>query len=93
MSGQGSGSGGQHRSDRLVKGKAVAYTLESSPDTDDEYGAMEDTHTRADSVIARNLQGHFDAKAAGIVAGAARPSPGPSITIGGSVDTDGKILN
>ena len=33
----------------------MAYTLEGSSDTDDEYEAMENAHTRADSVIARNL--------------------------------------
>uniref|UniRef100_A0A2N9HUX7 Aminotransferase-like plant mobile domain-containing protein n=1 Tax=Fagus sylvatica TaxID=28930 RepID=A0A2N9HUX7_FAGSY len=38
MSDRGSGSGGHRRSDRLAKGKAVAYAPESSPDTDDEYG-------------------------------------------------------
>uniref|UniRef100_A0A2N9IE52 Aminotransferase-like plant mobile domain-containing protein n=1 Tax=Fagus sylvatica TaxID=28930 RepID=A0A2N9IE52_FAGSY len=42
MSDRGSGSGGHRRSDRLAKGKAVAYAPESSPDTDDEYDAMED---------------------------------------------------
>uniref|UniRef100_A0A2N9I3T6 Aminotransferase-like plant mobile domain-containing protein n=1 Tax=Fagus sylvatica TaxID=28930 RepID=A0A2N9I3T6_FAGSY len=57
MSGQGSGRGGQRRSDRLAKGKAVAY----APDTDDEYAAMEDPRTRDDSVIARNLQEELDA--------------------------------
>ena len=81
MSGQGSGNGGQRRSDRLVKGKAVAYTLESSPDTDDEYNAMEDVRTHADSTIARNLQAELDAEAAGIAAGAARPPSKPGITI------------
>uniref|UniRef100_A0A2N9H9I5 Aminotransferase-like plant mobile domain-containing protein n=1 Tax=Fagus sylvatica TaxID=28930 RepID=A0A2N9H9I5_FAGSY len=61
----GSGSGGQRRSDRLAKGKAVAYVPESSPNTDDEYDAMEDVRTRADSAIARNLQAELDAEAAG----------------------------
>uniref|UniRef100_A0A2N9IQ76 Aminotransferase-like plant mobile domain-containing protein n=1 Tax=Fagus sylvatica TaxID=28930 RepID=A0A2N9IQ76_FAGSY len=42
MSGQGSGSGGPRRSDRLAKGKAVLYEPDSPPDTDDEYDAMED---------------------------------------------------
>uniref|UniRef100_A0A2N9HWK6 Uncharacterized protein n=1 Tax=Fagus sylvatica TaxID=28930 RepID=A0A2N9HWK6_FAGSY len=45
MSDRGSGSGGHRRSDRLAKGKAVAYAPESSPDTDDEYDAMEDVRT------------------------------------------------
>ena len=71
MSGQGCGSRGQRRFDRLVKGKAVAYAPESSPDTDDEYDVMEDVCTRADSAIARNLQAELDAEAAGIAAGAA----------------------
>jgi hypothetical protein len=71
MSGQGSGSGGQRRSDCLAKGKAVAYAPESSPNTDDEYDAMEDVRTRADSAIARNLQAELDAEAAGIAASAA----------------------
>jgi hypothetical protein len=89
MSGQGSGSGGQRRSDRLAKGKAVAYAPESSPDTDDEYNTMEDPRTHADSVIARNLQEHFDAEAASVAAGEARPPPGPGITIGGSARSSG----
>ena len=45
MSDRGSGSGGHRRSDRLAKGKAVAYAPESSPDTNDEYDAMEDVRT------------------------------------------------
>jgi hypothetical protein len=89
MSGQGSGSGGQRRSDRLAKGKAVAYAPESSPDTDDEYDVMEDVSTRADSVIARNLQAELDAEAVGIAAGVARPPLGPGITIGGSARPSG----
>uniref|UniRef100_A0A2N9ESF8 Aminotransferase-like plant mobile domain-containing protein n=1 Tax=Fagus sylvatica TaxID=28930 RepID=A0A2N9ESF8_FAGSY len=40
MSDRGSGSGGHRRSDRLAKGKAVAYAPESSPDTDDERSSM-----------------------------------------------------
>ena len=55
MSNRGSGSGAHRRSDRLAKGKAVAYALESSPNTDDEYDAMEDVCTRANACIARNL--------------------------------------
>uniref|UniRef100_A0A2N9IQ65 Aminotransferase-like plant mobile domain-containing protein n=1 Tax=Fagus sylvatica TaxID=28930 RepID=A0A2N9IQ65_FAGSY len=65
MSDRGSGSGGHRRSDRLAKGKAVAYAPESSPDTDDEYDAMEDVRTRFDASIARNLQAELDAEAAG----------------------------
>uniref|UniRef100_A0A2N9GJ07 Aminotransferase-like plant mobile domain-containing protein n=1 Tax=Fagus sylvatica TaxID=28930 RepID=A0A2N9GJ07_FAGSY len=64
MSDRGSGSGGHRRSDRLAKGKAVAYAPESSPDTDDEYDAMEDVRTRFDASIARNLQAELDAEAA-----------------------------
>uniref|UniRef100_A0A2N9GIH8 Aminotransferase-like plant mobile domain-containing protein n=1 Tax=Fagus sylvatica TaxID=28930 RepID=A0A2N9GIH8_FAGSY len=78
MSGRGSGSGGQRRSDRLAKGKAVAYEPESSPDTDDEYDAMEDVRTRADASIARNLQAELDAEAAGLASGATRPPRPPS---------------
>jgi hypothetical protein len=89
MSGQGSGSRGQRRSDHLAKGKTVAYALESSPDTDDEYDVMEDVRTHADSVITRRLQKDFDAEAAGIPAGAARPPPGPGITIGRSARSSG----
>uniref|UniRef100_A0A2N9GWG2 Aminotransferase-like plant mobile domain-containing protein n=1 Tax=Fagus sylvatica TaxID=28930 RepID=A0A2N9GWG2_FAGSY len=65
MSDRGSGSGGHRRSDRLAKGKAVAYAPESSPDTDDEYDAMEDVRTRLDASIARNLQAELDAEAIG----------------------------
>ena len=82
MSSQGSGSGGQRRSDHLAKGKAIAYAPESSPDIDDEYDAMEDVRTRADGDIARNLQAELDAEAAGIAAGVARPLSRPGITIG-----------
>uniref|UniRef100_A0A2N9FWW5 Aminotransferase-like plant mobile domain-containing protein n=1 Tax=Fagus sylvatica TaxID=28930 RepID=A0A2N9FWW5_FAGSY len=89
MSGQGSGSGGQRRSDRLAKGKAVAYAPESSPDTDDEYDAIEGPRTRADSMIARNLQEHFDAEATGIAPREVRPPLGPGITIGGSARSSG----
>uniref|UniRef100_A0A2N9EA97 Aminotransferase-like plant mobile domain-containing protein n=1 Tax=Fagus sylvatica TaxID=28930 RepID=A0A2N9EA97_FAGSY len=64
MSDRGSGSGGHRRSDRLAKGKAVIYARDSSPDTDDEYDAMEDVRTRADASIARNLQAELDAEAA-----------------------------
>jgi hypothetical protein len=84
MSGQGSGNGGLRRSDRLAKGKAVAYEPESPPNTDDEYDAMEDVRTRADASIARNLQAELDAEAAGLVSGAARPPSRPSIIIGRS---------
>jgi hypothetical protein len=89
MSGQGSGSGGQRRSDRLAKGKAVAYAPESSPDTDDEYDAMEDVRTRADSTIARNLQAELDAEAAGLASGATRPPSRPGVVIGRSARPSG----
>ena len=55
----------------------------SSLDTDDEYDAMEDVRTRADSMLARRLQEDFDAKAAGIGVDTARPPFGPGITISG----------
>uniref|UniRef100_A0A2N9FHI2 Aminotransferase-like plant mobile domain-containing protein n=1 Tax=Fagus sylvatica TaxID=28930 RepID=A0A2N9FHI2_FAGSY len=58
-------AGGHRRSDRLAKGKAVAYAPESSPDTDDEYDAMEDVRTRVDASLARDLQAEFDAEATG----------------------------
>uniref|UniRef100_A0A2N9FHL4 Aminotransferase-like plant mobile domain-containing protein n=1 Tax=Fagus sylvatica TaxID=28930 RepID=A0A2N9FHL4_FAGSY len=74
MSDRGSGSGGHRRSDRLAKGKAVIYARDSSPDTDDEYDAMEDVRTRADASIARNLQAELDAEAAGL-------APFPRITL------------
>jgi hypothetical protein len=67
----------------------VAYAPESSPDTDDEYDVMEDPRTRADSAIARNLQVELDAEAAGIATGAARPPPGPGITISGNARSSG----
>ena len=89
MLGQGSGSGGRRRSDRLAKGKAVAYATESPPDIDDEYDAMEDVRTRADSAIARNLQAELDAEATGIAASAARPPSRPGITIGRSARPSG----
>ncbi len=72
-----------------MKGKAVAYAPESSPNTDDEYDAMEDVRTRVNSAIARNLQAKLDAEAASIAASAARPTPGPGITIGGSARSSG----
>uniref|UniRef100_A0A2N9HYI0 Aminotransferase-like plant mobile domain-containing protein n=1 Tax=Fagus sylvatica TaxID=28930 RepID=A0A2N9HYI0_FAGSY len=84
MSDRGSGSGGHRRSDRLAKGKAVAYAPESSPDTDDEYDAMEDVRTRLDASIARNLQAELDAEAAGPASSAARPPPRPGVVIGRS---------
>uniref|UniRef100_A0A2N9EG54 Aminotransferase-like plant mobile domain-containing protein n=1 Tax=Fagus sylvatica TaxID=28930 RepID=A0A2N9EG54_FAGSY len=74
MSDRGSGSGGHRRSDRLAKGKAVAYAPESSPDTDDEYDAMEDVRTRLDASIARNLQAELDAEAAGLAPSAGSAS-------------------
>uniref|UniRef100_A0A2N9HG98 Aminotransferase-like plant mobile domain-containing protein n=1 Tax=Fagus sylvatica TaxID=28930 RepID=A0A2N9HG98_FAGSY len=89
MSGQGSGSGGQRRSDRLAKGKAVAYAPESSPDTDDEYDAMEDVRTRVNSTIARNLQAELDAEAAGLASGATRPPSRPGVVIGRSARPSG----
>jgi hypothetical protein len=89
MSGQGSGSGGLRRSDRLAKGKAALYEPESPPDTDDEYDAMEDVHTRVDASIARNLQEELDAEAAGLTSSAARPSSRPGITIGRSARPSG----
>ena len=72
--GSGSGSGCPRRSDRLAKGKAVIYARDSTPNTDDEYDAMEDVHTRADASIARNLQAELDAEAAGLVSSAASSS-------------------
>jgi hypothetical protein len=84
MSDRGSGSGGHRRSDRLAKGKAVAYAPESSPDTDDEYDAMEDVRTRVDASLARDLQAEFDAEAAGSAPSAARAPPRPGVVIGRS---------
>jgi hypothetical protein len=84
MSDRGSGSGGHCRSDRLAKGKAVVYAPESSPDTDDEYDAMEDVRTRFDASIARNLQAELDAEATGPASSAARPPPRPGVVIGRS---------
>uniref|UniRef100_A0A2N9G990 Aminotransferase-like plant mobile domain-containing protein n=1 Tax=Fagus sylvatica TaxID=28930 RepID=A0A2N9G990_FAGSY len=84
MSDRGSGSGGHRRSDRLAKGKAVVYAPERSPDTDDEYDAMEDVRTRFDASIARNLQAELDAEATGPASSAARPPPRPGVVIGRS---------
>jgi hypothetical protein len=89
MSGQGSGSAGQRRSDRLAKGKAVTYVPESSPNTDDEYDAMEDVRIRVDSAITRNLQAELDAEAAGLASGATRPPSRPGVTIGGGARPSG----
>ena len=87
--GSGSGSGGPRRSDRLAKGKVVIYARDSSPDTDDEYDAMEDVRTRTDASIARNLQAELDAEAAGLVSGAARPPLLPGVIIGRSARPSG----
>jgi hypothetical protein len=84
MSDRGSGSGGHRRSDRLAKGKAVAYAPESSPDTDDEYDAMKDVRTRVDASLARDLQAEFDAEAAGSAPSAARAPSRPGVVIGRS---------
>jgi hypothetical protein len=84
MSDRGSGSGGHRRSDRLAKGKAVAYAPESSPDTDDEYDAMEDVRIRVDASLARDLQAEFDAEAAGSAPSTARAPPRPGVVIGRS---------
>jgi hypothetical protein len=84
MSDRGSGSGGHRRSDRLAKGKAVAYAPESSPDTDDEYDAMEDVRTCVDASLARDLQAEFDAEAAGSAPSAARAPSRPGVVIGRS---------
>ena len=89
MSDRGSGNGGHLRFDRLTKGKAVAYAPESSPDTNDEYDAMEDVRTRTDASIARNLQAKLDAEAAGLVSGATRPSSWPGVVIGRSARPSG----
>ena len=89
MSGQGSGSGGPRRSDRLAKGKAVLYEPESPPNTNDEYEAMEDVRTGVDASIARNLQAKLDAEADGLASSTARPSSRPGITIGRSVRPSG----
>uniref|UniRef100_A0A2N9GJK8 Uncharacterized protein n=1 Tax=Fagus sylvatica TaxID=28930 RepID=A0A2N9GJK8_FAGSY len=71
------------------KGKAVAYAPESSPNTDDEYDAMEDVRTRADSAIARNLQAELDAEAAGLASGATRPLSRAGVVIGRSARPSG----
>ena len=60
----------------------MLYEPESSPDTDDEYEAMEDVRTRVDASIARDLQDELDAEAASLTSSAARPSSRPGITIG-----------
>uniref|UniRef100_A0A2N9GA77 Aminotransferase-like plant mobile domain-containing protein n=1 Tax=Fagus sylvatica TaxID=28930 RepID=A0A2N9GA77_FAGSY len=75
---------GHRRSDRLAKGKAVAYAPESSPDTDDEYDAMEDVRTRVDASLARDLQAEFDAEATGPASSTIRPPPRPGVVIGRS---------
>uniref|UniRef100_A0A2N9HHD7 Aminotransferase-like plant mobile domain-containing protein n=1 Tax=Fagus sylvatica TaxID=28930 RepID=A0A2N9HHD7_FAGSY len=81
MSDRGSGSGGHRRSDRLAKGKAVAYAPESSPDTDDEYDAMEDVPPSAARAPPR--PGVVIGRSAG-PSETTRPSPQPSVTTGSS---------
>uniref|UniRef100_A0A2N9GJ14 Aminotransferase-like plant mobile domain-containing protein n=1 Tax=Fagus sylvatica TaxID=28930 RepID=A0A2N9GJ14_FAGSY len=71
------------------QGKAVVYAPESSPDTDDEYDAMEDVRTRFDASIARNLQAELDAEATGPASSAARPPPRPGVVIGRSARPSG----
>uniref|UniRef100_A0A2N9FEH4 Aminotransferase-like plant mobile domain-containing protein n=1 Tax=Fagus sylvatica TaxID=28930 RepID=A0A2N9FEH4_FAGSY len=78
MSDRGSGSGGHRRSDRLAKGKAVAYAPESSPDTDDEYDAMEDCGSASSSTWSR-LIGRSARPSE-----TTRPSPQPGVTTGPS---------
>uniref|UniRef100_A0A2N9GPJ9 Aminotransferase-like plant mobile domain-containing protein n=1 Tax=Fagus sylvatica TaxID=28930 RepID=A0A2N9GPJ9_FAGSY len=65
---------------RLAKGKAVAYAPESSPDTDDEYDAMEDLLVRLGLLL--DLESSLV-----VVPGPSettRPSPQPSVTTGSS---------
>uniref|UniRef100_A0A2N9G1L4 Aminotransferase-like plant mobile domain-containing protein n=1 Tax=Fagus sylvatica TaxID=28930 RepID=A0A2N9G1L4_FAGSY len=88
MSYQGNGNGGHRRSSRPVKGKVVAYARDSSPDTDDEYDAVENPRTRADRVVAENLQRFFDAETDD-VAEEVLPAPSPGITIGGNARLSG----
>ena len=49
------GSGGEHRSSHLGKGKAIAYALDSPSDTDEEYDAMKEPPLRADRLVVENL--------------------------------------
>uniref|UniRef100_A0A2N9HS50 Aminotransferase-like plant mobile domain-containing protein n=1 Tax=Fagus sylvatica TaxID=28930 RepID=A0A2N9HS50_FAGSY len=80
MSDRGSGSGGHRRSDRLAKGKAVAYAPESSPDTDDEYDAMEDLLVRLGLLL--DLESSIGRSAR--PSETTRPSPQPGVTTGPS---------
>jgi hypothetical protein len=66
----------------------VAYARDSSPDTDDEYDAMENPRTRADPVVAENLQRFFNAESDDI-AEEVLPTPSPGITIGGNARLSG----
>uniref|UniRef100_A0A2N9FWI5 Aminotransferase-like plant mobile domain-containing protein n=1 Tax=Fagus sylvatica TaxID=28930 RepID=A0A2N9FWI5_FAGSY len=72
MSDRGSGSGGHRRSDRLAKGKAVAYAPESSPDTDDDAAIR--PPPRPGVVIGRSAR----------PSETTRPSPQPGVTTGPS---------
>uniref|UniRef100_A0A2N9FE95 Aminotransferase-like plant mobile domain-containing protein n=1 Tax=Fagus sylvatica TaxID=28930 RepID=A0A2N9FE95_FAGSY len=56
------GSSSECRSSRLGKGKAVAYALDSLPNTDEEYDAMETFCERTDHWVAEDLQRFFDAE-------------------------------
>uniref|UniRef100_A0A2N9ISX8 Aminotransferase-like plant mobile domain-containing protein n=1 Tax=Fagus sylvatica TaxID=28930 RepID=A0A2N9ISX8_FAGSY len=85
MSDRGSGSGGHRRSDRLAKGKAVAYAPESSPDTDDERSFDAEAAGLASSAAIR------PPPRPGVVIGRSarpsettRPSPQPGVTTGPS---------
>uniref|UniRef100_A0A2N9FBY4 Uncharacterized protein n=1 Tax=Fagus sylvatica TaxID=28930 RepID=A0A2N9FBY4_FAGSY len=53
------GSGGEHRSSHLGKGKAIAYALDSPSDTDEEYDAMEAPPLRA-NLQALSLERQLD---------------------------------
>uniref|UniRef100_A0A2N9F8D0 Aminotransferase-like plant mobile domain-containing protein n=1 Tax=Fagus sylvatica TaxID=28930 RepID=A0A2N9F8D0_FAGSY len=90
MSGQGSGSGGPRWSDRLAKGKAVLYELETAPLI--QMTSMTPWRTYVlvlMHLFARDLQAEFDAEAAGLASSTVRPSSRPGITIGRSARPSG----
>uniref|UniRef100_A0A2N9GU52 Aminotransferase-like plant mobile domain-containing protein n=1 Tax=Fagus sylvatica TaxID=28930 RepID=A0A2N9GU52_FAGSY len=84
MSDRGSGSGGHRRSDRLAKGKAVAYAPESSPDTDDERSFDAEAAGLAPSTVRPPPRPGVTIGRSARPSETTRPSPQPGVTTGPS---------